>query len=350
MQLLCIDRLRPLKNDHTWVRYEKANGKFIGLSHMDQYVGTKFFIDAPHSLFMNFDEEGLGEYGEADLQTAEEHYDSWHDCNDSNKRYDRKIAGSFLTVKYKVGKTEDADGNKKNNSEIAKEIIKAMQSSGACAIPVSQERVNAGSSNTWIENWQIEFLNAQSAQADYTTRLMYLDKMKARSLKVTERSVFEGEFGTKADAESHSDAMLMIHHLRHLGVAELLNNHLINQMCVANAGPDAEGAVRIVAHELSDKNRQLFMQIFQTLLGDPGKGIEMLEKIDGDEVMKTLEIPLMENNEMNISPDRLAGCYLRGSGPDAKPTSASSSASLVGRGRTVCHGQAIIQLRNGDAP
>jgi hypothetical protein len=59
--------------------------------------------------------------------------------------------------------------------------------------------------------WEIDILDKGTAlQPSFTDRLGYLDKCLARGILVPERSILEGRYGTRADAQSHADAGLMI--------------------------------------------------------------------------------------------------------------------------------------------
>jgi hypothetical protein len=168
-KLMGVDEIKPLKNDNTRARYDKSTGAFLGFAHADQYNGTKYLIDAEHSLFVNFDDEGTGCYGTGCMEVAQQPYDEWNDANDAAARYDKKLAGTFLVVRYPIGKTP-YKGTETDNATIAEDIIKAIRASGSVSIPLgAQDIVNELQKVS--ELWKIEFLDPGAKQASFNDRL-----------------------------------------------------------------------------------------------------------------------------------------------------------------------------------
>jgi hypothetical protein len=290
---LGIDKIKPLKNDVTRVRYDKRTGRFLGLTHVDQFTGIKYYIDAEHSLFVNFDDEGLGEYGTPNMAIAESSYDNHTDCNEIAKRYDKKMAGTFLVIKYPTGTTAYGPSREKTpNDVIADKVGAALMANGRVSIPQERDEMAPSNSEKWIDRWKLEFLDPAGKQADFVNRLNYLDKSMLRSFDITERSVIEGEFGTKAESGVHTDAVLMMAQLRHEMITELFNWHLVNQITRADTG--IEGSARIVAQPLSDEKKLQFAKIFEAIIADPGAGPQLIDKINDEEILRALDIPVRE--------------------------------------------------------
>lgn len=298
-----IDKIKPLKVDNTFARYEIPSGNFLGLSTSDFYTGQKYFIDALHSLFLNFDDEGLGQYATSKLRIAEKPFDQWEEANNVACLYDKKVAGSFLVIWYPVGSTEfvsktGTEAIKTDNARIAQSILRALKATGSVAIPVEINKLvanlNSAASNSAVSAaWKIEFLESSGQQANFLDRLAYLDKLKCRAFNVTERSILEGVYGTKAEATTHASAVLLYCMLKHETVTEYINCELGGRLLMANFH-SKEGA-RLVAMPLADDRLALFEQIFVALLADPGIGPEIKDLVNVESLMHALKIPISED-------------------------------------------------------
>lgn len=297
-KLTMIRRVKPLKNDVTYARYDKDTGEFIGLSTVDQYTGVKVFIDAEHSLFVNFDEEGLGNYAEPAMQTAEGPYDGWKDANDAASRYDKKMAGTFLVVEFPVGKTPyGADGTLTDNYEIAKDMAKALLANGTICLPKDLRQLEG--LKTDLDAWKFYFLEPQAKQASFVDRQKFLDAQKARAFALPERSLLEGEFGTKAEAGVHASAALLIRQQHHEDITELLNLGPVNLLLRTNFGTESTAWLKAVP--LGDDKATLFTQLLTTLLADPGAGPDIKDKIDVEAILDAAGVPVVSEDAGGIA-------------------------------------------------
>jgi len=287
-KLNVIKKVKPLRNDDTKARYDKDTGDFLGFSHTSQYTGEQIFIDAEHSLFVNFDDEGLGNYAEGTMHVVEAVYDAWNDANDGAARYDKKMAGMFLVVYYPVGETK-FKGTVTDNATIAEEIIKAIKSSGAVSIPVDvQDLVSDLQKHS--SGWKIEFLDPQAKQSSFVDRQKYLDALKARAAGLPERSILEGEFGTKAEAGIHASAALLTIHLKHENITELMNAGPVNRLLTANWGkPDTAW---LKAMPLTDEKAAVFKEVLLAMMADVAAGPDIADKIDAEALVNAVGLPV----------------------------------------------------------
>lgn len=292
-EMTCIDAIKPLRNDDTYARYDRATGDFLGLRTTSPYDGIKINIDAAHSLFVNFDDEGLGNYAEGRMQRLESAYDQWNDANEGAARYDQKMAGSFLVVHYPVG-TTPFNGSDTDNATIAGEVIKALRSSGSVSIPVDLNDV-VQQAQAGANGWRIEFLDPQSKQANFRDRLAYLDALKARGSAVPERAILEGEFGTKAEAGIHASAALLNMQLKHENLTEFINWHVVNQLLKTNFG--VEGTAWLKAVPLTNENAMLYKELLVALMADPGAGPEIKDAINARAMMDAIGVPVESPDE-----------------------------------------------------
>ena len=292
-----IQEVKPLKCDDTRVRYDKTTGAFKGLRTTDLYTGVDVFIDAQHSLFVNFDEEGLGNYAVAGFQIAEKAYDDWNTCNRAAVKYDDKVAGVYLVVWHPEGKTK-LNGVETDNGDIAQTIIRTLRASGSVTIPVRVknqiDQLNGFSSS---KVWEVAFLTPGQMQGAFNERMNYLDKLKARALGVTERSLFEGTYGTKAEAVTHASAVMLCKMLKHVQVTDYFNTRLVDQLLWQNY--HVKGTAKLVAQPLTDDRIELFTRVFESLLSDPAAGLELKDAIDKKQLLGALKIPLEEGADFD---------------------------------------------------
>lgn len=292
--VVVLDSLKPLLNDNTFAR-TNAEGDFIGFLHKDIINGYDIYIDEAHSLFVNFDDDGLGNYNDPGQLRCIEPYEAWRAADSVARRYDEKIAGAVWHLSYPEGSTR-RNGEKVDNYTLAQEIMSMLKASGHLITPskllakATQELEELGQ-----EGWKIELIEAGSKQADFISRLKYLDTLKARGLYILERAVFEGQFGTKAEAGVHTDAMMMIQDLKHQDLTNLANKEIVNQLTAYNF--DTIDEVKLLAKPLTDERTQFFATMMTQMISNPNFGAEIISNVDIDEFFRILHIPKLSDEE-----------------------------------------------------
>lgn len=288
-KLQMIQRVKPLKNDGTKARYDKETGDFLGVSTIDIYTGTKLLIDAEHVLFINFDDEGLGNYAEPAALVAEGAYDNWEDANDAAARYDKKMAGTFLVCEFPVGQTPYGDNAAlTDNATIAEDAVNALVGSGKMIIPKDFRDIDPHLPPE-LNSWKFYFLEPTAKQGSFVERQKYLDAQKTRAYALPERAIIEGEFGTKAEAGVHGNAALLIRQQHHEDITELINQGPVALLLRQNWG--AEGTAWLKAVPLTDEQANAFGKLFDNLLADPGSRADVLDKLDVDAVLDANGVP-----------------------------------------------------------
>lgn len=283
-----LAKLIALRNDNTRVVYSKDH-VFLGIIHDQVVGGEKIHIDADHSLFINFDDEGTGDYGLSKMAVAEAPYDAWCETEASAQRFDAKVAGVHWVVYYPIGFSLFG-GVETDNSDIATTILNALISSGGVKIPVDLSNLVDGLGS----GWKIEQLTATNVQAGFIEREKYLDSQKIRAFGVTERSIVEGQFGTKAEAGEHADAALVIQEIRHAEILEILNWHLVDQLTDINYGE--RGVVHLAPVPLSDERKAIFKTVFMQMLTQPDGVSAVLDRLNVEEIVDVLKLPLLEED------------------------------------------------------
>lgn len=241
------------------------------------------------------DVEGTNWYGNALMARISRAYDSWMACDTAARLYDKKVAGATWVVHYPVGKTE-YNGQMLDNYTIAVNLLDTLKASGSLAIPRKVldfvDDLKDLGEDKWA--WKIELIQANGAQGSFVDRLKYLDALKARGLGVPERAVFEGQFGTKAEAEAHADFAIDNIELRHVEILALFNKQVVDPLLDLNDGPGFRGHVRVVASPLSDWKRAQLRQLYMTHFQSEEGKIEEEDAIDWAAVRDTLGLPIRQ--------------------------------------------------------
>lgn len=251
---IVIEYLKPLLPDFTSILVTET-GRFNGYRQRPG-AGNDIDLAVDKSLHTAYGVEAGGLYGRPLLADVHEAYDMWHESNDGARRYDKKIAGSMLVVTYPPGNAS-VDGVTTDNAEIAQSVLTALESSGSVAIPTSvadvlQEITNADVADAY--RWKVEHISdASPRQESFSKRLTYLDTLKVRGCRMPERSILEGQYGTKAEAGTHGNFAIIFMEAIDRQIVSTVNNQLVNPLLVMNYGDKYKGKVRIVAAPLVDK-------------------------------------------------------------------------------------------------
>lgn len=294
---ITIGKIKALQNDNTWALYGVQSGSFMGLKQTDLYTQSSVYIDPEHALFLNFDDEGVNDYASPLMAPAKQPYDEWLETNAAANRYDTKVAGSHWVVYYPVGKSRYNGEDGVDNSVIAAGVLSSLKSSGSVKVPVRVQSL-VDEANSRETGWKIELVSDAGKSSDFLTRLKYLDSLKIRAMLITERSMVEGTFGTKAEAESHFNAAMMIMQLRHEMLTEHTNRYVVNQLLRLNYG--VEDTVRLVAQPLVDERTALFKELFVMLTTNTATSTEILDSLNLEEILDSLKIPHSEIEEPEI--------------------------------------------------
>jgi hypothetical protein len=277
-----LAKLKPLLQDLTEILIDE-HGRFMGFQQ-----GT-LVLPLANSQLCSFRVEGTQWHGRSLLETARTTYNQWTEANAGAARYDRKLAGSHWVLYYPEGKQPDG----KANTEVAKEILAALESSGSVAIPTSvTDYVESLGGGDDKRGWKIDIITGGSAQQPtFIDRLRYLDTLLIRSLEMPERAVLEGQFGTLAESSAMADLAMTNADLTHRAAVRQLNWYAVDQVLAMNFGEEARGKVVIEASPIADVQRAMIKQIYTTILGNPSGFLEEFGTIDTDAMKDVLGVP-----------------------------------------------------------
>lgn len=299
-QAWVIRRLRALKHDITTIEVIKATGAFDG------FKNNAVTLPLNKSLLFTHDPEHDDDhYGRSRLENLRRTFQRSEENEEAAGRYVRKVAGVFVIIHFPPGKTKLADGTEKPNNEIARELGAGLRAGTHVAI----ENAFAQSLNSRVPNatdktqWQIELKeDSGGRQAGFSDRGKSLDVQKFRGYFVPERAASEGQFGTKAEAETHGDLILTIGEELHEDIFDVLNWHAVDQVLALNFGDEARGSVKLEPAPLMDRHSALFRKIIETIIATP-PGFEWAQlNLKLESLAEELGLPLADNPQP-VDPD-----------------------------------------------
>lgn len=286
---LTLEKLKPLLQDMTTILIDRQ-GNFTGYKQQSVFTALPIIVPLEKCLHIAFDVEGGDLYGTPLLEHIRATQSSWDDCDAGAKRYDTKIAGSHFVVHYPPG-TSEVDGETVDNSEIANKLLTALESSGSMALPSTtadyiQELVDSNVSKLY--EWDVTLLSDTSArQPTFIERLKYLDALKIRGLILPERSMLEGQFGTKAEAGEHIGLAVTGMQEIDKAITREINSQCVDQLLDLNWGLPP-GSVRFVAVPLVDLEAAFLRALYIELVPDD------FPTIDTKSLKEQLHVPIQE--------------------------------------------------------
>lgn len=295
---LGILKLKDLVHDYTHIRVNKKDGAFKGFLQQSQgELYTDVRVDIDQALLFYYDVEGTNWYGNAVSRNVERPHDDSVDTRDAANRYDSKVAGAHWLIRYPIG-SSIVNGVETDNYEIAQQIKTDLQSSGIMIIPNTVERdlLELNSQISADDLWKIEIISPTGISGSYfIDKLKYYETLKVRGYGFPERTILEGQYGTKAEAGEHGDFALSGVELRHQEVTMIINWHLIDQLLALNYGEQYRGSVWIKPNPLVDEKRKRLEQIYSHVLTNPNLILEERDAYDMSAIREELGIPERED-------------------------------------------------------
>lgn len=286
-----ILQIKPLLQDFTEILTWSDTGEFAGLVQFGDDEEKRVELTELESFCVSFDVEGTDWYGNPIMPSAEAPYNASLSVETAGRAYIRKVSGSHWIIKYPVGTTL-VNNVETDNLEVAKLLLGALENSGSVAVPVEEQAQMAEA------GWSIELESDSGHGHDVLIdRALYCDKLKVRAFGFPERAILEGEFGTKADASTHSSFALTQLELRHLDIVDPVNEQLVNRLLINKFGPEAKGSVWIRPQSLSDNAMSLLRELYRMILQNPDELYNELQQLDMTAVRQRLELPERHESE-----------------------------------------------------
>lgn len=297
-----LRKLKPLLQDITTILVD-AHGELVGLRNEPTYLANLSNTRAIYGPYQDLyreqkvvfsrDVEGTNWYGEPLMVRVQEPWESWTESEKAAKRYDAKIAGALWAIHFPLGSSM-YNGTDTDNYQIASDMLASIKASGGIVVPNSiqawiGETEAADSGKT---AWKIELISASgSSESSFVGRQKYLDALIARGIGIPERAVFEGQFGTKAEAEAHADFAIDNIEMGHRDIVDAYNEQVTDFSLLVNYGEEFVGHVRVQASPLSDVRRALLKSLYTQYLQSQDGAAEATDRVDWKAIEDELGIP-----------------------------------------------------------
>ena len=291
---LRLKKIKPLIQDITDIVADSKTGEWDGYKQGDVEI-SRF-----SSMLININVEGDMHKGESYLGNVQEAYTRMQRVNGNSDTYDTKIAGAHWIIRFPEGSSL-YQGVETENEVICSKLIQSLQNSGSFGIPKRIKQALVGLNDQSNGTWEIELVEASGSGANFEERLNRCDKEIVRGYGLPERSILEGQYGTKAEAGEHGDFAITGIELLHRRIVSLFNKQAVNTWLKENFGDDVVDKVYIKAQPLTDSAIATMRSLYDKILTSPEGSLTEIAVLDVDAIRDRLGIPYTKRDAQSDS-------------------------------------------------
>lgn len=296
--------MKPLLPDFTTIVTD-INGRFLGLSQ-GGLIGAPAFLNgigqlpgllAPYKAWNYvYDGECGNLYGRSWLENIRETaWKDWLDTAQQLQRLGGKIAGTQAIIKSPPELQADSIALIKSLANGA--AGGWLPSLGFAVDPDGNmdlwKLVTELSKTSMIDIDVLDFGSTSQAIAGLIERLKHDESLMFNGGLLSSRVGLEGEHGTKAEAQTHTDTGVIGSQLILNDIANQLQP-LVDALLVLNFGPKAAGSVKIAPAPLIDVKADRAMKIIAALAVQSDATTAMSEVVDVVQLFKDADAPIVE--------------------------------------------------------
>ena len=285
-----LTRLKPLLPDFTYLQVD-AHGNFAGIVQMEVRLPVdKAFI-------YTYDGEAGNLYGRSRHENARQAWSCWQQVDDRTAQLATKVSAIIPLVHYPIGQSRDANGQQRDNGDLADVILNGLGSGRGVKLPnlfASTEDPRLSAELAGKSSWMVSFLEAANAAHNLTgltERQRYYDALMFRAWLRPERVGLESKHGSRADASKHTETGLTDSELLHADICDQLNRGVVDEILTYNFGVDSAGSVYVSPSPLQETKRALLQKLLEAVWGNTSTLKQFLAQTDMDAVFDVLEIP-----------------------------------------------------------
>ena len=288
-------KLKALAPGKTEIIVEKSTGEFLGFRQ------GKVTIPLEKCFLYTYDGEHGNLYGRSRNENVRA---TWHRHEELLKRVDSyvtKVAGVIPLVEYPMGKGRDASGSEVDNYDLAVRLLGQLGQGNGVAMPntlskFAEELVRNGAQPDQVRAWHIEFLEPRSAHgSEFVELLRHFETLMIRGWLVPERTISEGQYGTKAEAETHMLAMKEMSALELHDILTNINQQIVDPLLYYNFGEDYEGRVYVIAEQADPALAEFFRELVLKIYGEPMNLDIAKAVLDFDSILDLANIPKLQD-------------------------------------------------------
>jgi hypothetical protein len=303
--LLIIERFKPLARALCTI-LALPSGEFAGIeqgaargANGVTSGGVVKLLGAKSFLYAN-DPTPERPFGQSRLENCRVEVWRWDRIQDRLDRLTNKETGSATDVSFPPGSGKDSAGATVPNRTLAEQHAQNVAAGRAWmahenalgALTPAQRQ--AAKPEVIAELLKIPLWETKNIQlggngeaiAALEDRIAALDAKIVRGYLRPERSVLEGQHGTKAEAGTHTDTGTTDSESIEADIVRALNCGPVDDLLRFNWGDDAVGTVRVVAHPLRDVQESIDIDLIKTLAAGAATADEVYRTFDVDQVFE----------------------------------------------------------------
>jgi hypothetical protein len=291
---------KPLAQELTTVLV--SGGAFAGLRNDRGPDNRRVDLSPLSSLVITCDGKNRDPYGRPWHENARQAWWEKQQCLLSLAKLNQKASGIQPTIYYPPAADEATNHT---NENIAKTLLSKKMAGDGLAIPNAAGLLNADAAADFrnIQGlaeaalWKVEiedFGDTGAQAASVLDQIRYHNAELSRAWHVPERTAQEGQFGTKAEAESHGNIATMMSQLVFDDICAAVSRGPIDTMLVQNYGESARGAVWVRAGRLRDVFAEADWKLIDVVLRDADTFAAVAEQVDLDAVFTRRGIPKLK--------------------------------------------------------
>jgi len=298
-----LDKAKPLLQDITLLETDER-GTLASFVQRNM-GGQEIVLPAEDHLHIAWRTEGSNWYGEPLLVNVAEVFQEWASVSAAALRFDLKIAGSQLIVRYPSNEptTMDANGVVRPTGEVAREIGDKLAAGGVAVIQSSAVAQELSGLQDQSPDWSIDILDTKMTDPLYVERLTYLDRLKVRAMGFPERAVLEAAAsGSRADSLTAAGFAIRNLEMMHRTICRELNHQLINKMLVLNYGPEAQNKIRLSPGPLLEAHRAELVELATEVVRLRPETVDIGNLLDAIDIPKAQEVVLTDAATATVPP------------------------------------------------
>ena len=269
-------------------------------------------------------------------------WDPWEKLSARLQQYAKKVAAIIPMISYPVGESKDANGTLVSNFKLAQANVRSLFEAEGIAIPndlskFADEVIRSGGDPEKWEQWKIKVLEIKgNHMGELISGMKHLESLMLRGWLVPERTATEGQFGTKAESETHGALAAMIASLTLADILIAINKDIINPLLCVNYGLEAADSVFAESKGIDPLTMSFFRVIVEKIVTDKDNVGLMLETVDFDLLVAQSGLPMNPDDLVKINV--VAGDDDKGDDDDAVELSLGYYSKSVQRARRAIAG------------
>ncbi len=288
---MTVERCKPLLPDLTDALVDE-HGNLIGLRN------KTIELDLDKIVWFTYDGEAGNVYGRSIFENIRvDAYTPWKDGVKKLGAYITKNAGIIPMAHYPVGQSRNRDGVLKDNWEIARDLLNHLVSGSGVIVPTifpgwGEEALKSGADIDKIMSWRLDFLETRAgAGSEMSESLQHFEALIVRGLLQPEKSLLEGQSGTRAEAAVHTDVALCSSDEMHKLIVKCIQEQIVNPIVEANFGPDQVSKIRLVAGPIASEDKAFYRSVVDKVFTNPTNVDLLLQMLDIDAILDNAEMP-----------------------------------------------------------